>query len=124
MSQVKMHIDAHLKQELKMQNYIDGLEELNDELSEEVKAAISDKLAELKSNKKAKDLAGQRLQKWHDERNKRRQAEDELAWQHALANIRIPIQSHNGTFFKWNLSDSSMGQKNHLWDKKVAGLVP
>ena len=73
------------RKEAKLQNYIDGLENMNSELAAEWKEA-SDmrKLAEGQSRRLQK-LAKQRLQNWHDEMAKRKKAEDTAAEQSQLA---------------------------------------
>ena len=48
-----------------MQNYIDELEDKNKAQSQELKQILKDKRAAVRSTRKAKAFAEQRLQKWH-----------------------------------------------------------
>ena len=64
-----------------VQNYADSPEETNNDLRDELKQALLDKYAVLKLTSKAKQLASDRLEKWHIERKQWRAAEDELARQ-------------------------------------------
>ena len=68
-----------------MQNYIDDLEERNEINSVELKEALKDKRAAVRSTRKAKELAAQRLKKWHNERTRSRELTDQLAEQQAIA---------------------------------------
>ena len=62
-----------------VKNYADSLEETNNDLRDELKQALLDKYAALKLTFKAKQLASDRLEKWHIEREQWRAVEDELA---------------------------------------------
>ena len=73
------------EKEDEMKNYIEGLEAKNLTLVEEVKTAISEKYAALRSRTRVKRESRQRLENWHEERNRRRTAEDELAHQSKIA---------------------------------------
>jgi hypothetical protein len=50
-----------------MQNYADSLEETNDDLKSKLKAVIAEKCAAFRLTRKAKKLAAQRLDNWHEE---------------------------------------------------------
>jgi hypothetical protein len=50
-------------------NYADSLEETNDNLRSKLKAAIAEKGAAFRLTRKAKKLAAQQLDNWHEERN-------------------------------------------------------
>jgi hypothetical protein len=67
--------NATLNEQL-MQNYIESLEDANAELSRELQCALSGKRASERQTAKARKIAAERLQKWHDERNKRKEAQD------------------------------------------------
>ena len=73
---VQKQIDNATYNEQLLQNYIESTEETNDELSRELQKALSDKLASERQTAKAKKLAADRLQKWHDERQRRKEAQD------------------------------------------------
>lgn len=73
---VQQHIDEASHNQQLMQNYIDSLEETNATLTEELRSAISEKHTAERKTAKAKKLAADRLQKWHDKRNQRREAQD------------------------------------------------
>ncbi len=62
-------------------NYADSLEETNDDLRSKLKAAIAKKRAAFRLMRKAKKLATQRLDNWHEERNMWGIAQDKLAQQ-------------------------------------------
>ena len=51
-----------------VKNYADSLEETNNDLRDELKQALLDKFAVLRLTSKAKQLALDRLEKWHIER--------------------------------------------------------
>ena len=65
--------------EMKMQHYINSLDESNAELTAELKTALEEKRAAKKAKAKAKKVAADRLEKWHAERALRQAYEDELA---------------------------------------------
>ena len=71
---------AELKQQ-ELQDFIDELEDMNSSLAEECMEALADKKAALSQGERAKALAKRRLDKWHAERQARREAQDELARQ-------------------------------------------
>ena len=50
-----------------VKNYADSLEETNNDLRDELKQALLDKFAVLRLTSKAKQLASDRLEKWHIE---------------------------------------------------------
>ncbi len=56
--------------------YTDSLEEMNDELKNELKQALEEKRAAMRLTAKVKQLAANRLDKWHKERKQRRKVED------------------------------------------------
>ena len=64
--------------EAEMQNYLDGLNDKNIDLADNLSEALQAKRKAKESTWKAKALAERRLQKWHDERHARRLAEDKL----------------------------------------------
>ena len=76
-----------------MQNYIDGLEEMNFELADEFKAALKEKRQAMKKSEKSAQLADSRLQKWHNEQTARREAQDELVMYQRIANEAEKIMS-------------------------------
>jgi hypothetical protein len=73
---VQKQIDNATLNQQRLQNYIDSLEESNEELSRELQLALSGKRASERQTAKARKIAADRLQKWHDERNKRKEAQD------------------------------------------------
>ena len=79
---------------MELQNYIEGLEQMNKELQLEVHNAISDKWHAERLTKKARALAAQRFCKWHDERDSRRLAQDKIAQtQNILRQTKIVIKA-------------------------------
>ena len=82
---VQIQIDESTSKEDEMQNYIETLEEQNYELSDELKQALQAKRSAVKSSARAQNLAKQRLDKWHAERNRRMEAEDESLRQKKIA---------------------------------------
>jgi hypothetical protein len=64
-----------------MQNFANSLEETNDDLRSKLKAAITQKHTTFRLTGKAKRLEANRLDKWHQERTRQRNAEDKLARQ-------------------------------------------
>ncbi len=95
------------KLEIEILNYIEGLEELNDQLQGQCKDALSAKKSAQKESKKAKALAQSRLEKWHAERNERRELQDELVRQ---AGIKKETESIIGKY-KSLLSKSQQQKK-------------
>jgi len=75
---VKKQVMKSKAKEAEMQNYLDGLNDKNIDLASSLSEALQAKRKAQQSTWKAKSLADRRLQKWHDERNARRVAEDEL----------------------------------------------
>ncbi len=63
----------------KVQNFANMLEESNNDLRDELKQALFEKRCASSLTTKAKQLASDRLEKWHIERERRRDAEDEVA---------------------------------------------
>jgi hypothetical protein len=78
---VQKHLDDTSNAEMMLQNYIESLEEENDELRAELKAAITDKRAAVRKSEKDQKLAKSHLDKWHAERLLRREFEDRAAEQ-------------------------------------------
>ena len=101
-----------------MQNYIDDLEDYNEIKSEELKEALKAKRDAVRSTKKAKALADQRLQKWHDERIKRRELSDELAAQQAIAKETLAIVKQYETMAT-NLEDNRRRMQKE-WSSEAA----
>jgi hypothetical protein len=62
-----------------VQNYANSLEETNDDLRDELKQALFEKHRATSLTVNAKQLASNRLDKWHIERDRRRAAENEVA---------------------------------------------
>jgi hypothetical protein len=61
-----------------VQNYADSLEDTNNDLRDELKKVLFEKHQATSLTAKAKQLASNRLEKWHIERERRRAAEDEV----------------------------------------------
>ena len=78
-------IDKTADSEADMQNCIEELEDCNSDQSAELKAALKNKRAAVKSTCYAKALAKSRLKKWHDERNLNRILQDKLVHQQNIA---------------------------------------
>jgi hypothetical protein len=76
-----MHLDDTANAEMMLQNYIESLEEENDELCDELKAAITDKRAAVRKSEKDRKLAKSRLDEWDAERLLHREFEDRAAEQ-------------------------------------------
>ena len=74
-----------------MQNYIDELEDCNENQSSELKQALKDKRAAIRSTRKAKLLAEKRLKKWHDKRTKSQELADEIDEQVSIAKETLVI---------------------------------
>ena len=83
---IQDQIDSAAKRFSDMQNYTDGLEENKQINSKELKEALKDKRAAIRSTRKAKALAAQRLKKWHNEQARSRELTDKLAEQQEIAN--------------------------------------
>jgi hypothetical protein len=83
---VQHQIDETERVEMHLKNYADSLEEENQELRSELKAAISDKRAAERLSLKDKQLAKTRLDKWHAERHLRQLAQDYAVQQKKAAN--------------------------------------
>ena len=73
---IQQHLDETAYAKTMFQNYIDSLEEENDELHMELKMAISEKCTAVQKNVKAWKLAKSQLDKWHAERFLCREAKD------------------------------------------------
>jgi hypothetical protein len=83
-AQVQNQLDETARVEMILQNYVESLQEENEELRNELKEAIKDKrVAERKSEKDRRN-AKARLEKWHAEQFLRRQAEDYPAEQEKI----------------------------------------
>ena len=78
---IQAHIEKSSENEIKMQNYIDSLTDKNKKASSEMSAVLKQKCNAINQSQRAQALAASRLQKWHDERNKRRQLQDDLVVQ-------------------------------------------
>jgi pyruvate-formate lyase len=70
---VQMHFNDTANAEMMLKNYIESLEEENDELRDELKAAITDKRAAVRKSEKDRKLAKSRLDEWDAERLLRRE---------------------------------------------------
>ena len=82
---VQKQIQETERVEMMLTNYAAAVEEENQELRRELKAAIADKQAAERLNAKDKQLAKDRLEKWHTERHLRQVAEDYGAEQQTAA---------------------------------------
>ncbi len=85
-------IENNLHEEMKMQNYIDALEERTESIQDELVKALAEKREARKlrraadrSKEYAKERALRRLDKWHAKRYLRRVAEDEVKRQSQAA---------------------------------------
>jgi hypothetical protein len=83
-AQVREQLDETARVQMILQNYVDSLEEENEELRTELKDAIKDKCAAVRTSEKDRRNAKARLDKWHAERYLRRQAEDYAAEQEKI----------------------------------------
>ena len=101
-----------------MQNYIDGLEETNFELADEVKDAIKEKRAALRSNRRLKKIASSRLQQWHKERALRREAQDEIAHQSKIAEQTKEIMVRYKAMVE--SSDANRRRMKKEWETEAA----
>ena len=68
-----------------VQNYEESFLQENNDLRAQLKKALSDKRSAIRQSKKDKQLAQSRLAKWHEERERRRVAEDYAAQQSKVA---------------------------------------
>ena len=81
--------------ETKLRNYAETIEEERQEMYLSLKSAISEKKAAERGSKKYKALANERLDKWHNERQLRRDAEDFAASQQkATKQMQVIIEEH------------------------------
>ena len=88
---VQRQIEIASEKETRLKNYLDSLEGDNVALEEEWLAAINEKEAAKKMSRTHKALAALRLDKWHAERNARREAEDELARESKALSFAVEI---------------------------------
>lgn len=82
---VQKQIQETERVEMMLTNYAAAVEEENQELRRELKAAIANKQAAERLSAKDKQLAKDRLEKWHTERHLRQVAEDYAAEQQKAA---------------------------------------
>jgi len=82
---VQKQLDKTKSVETVLRNYADSLAENNAELRRELKVALEEKRATMKSSAKAKRLAVDCLDKWHKEQSRRRYAEDYAVRQERVA---------------------------------------
>ena len=115
---IQDHIDKAEVNAAEMQNYIDDLEDHNETQSEELKAALKAKRDAVRSSRKTKALADQRLRKWHDERMKRRDLSDALAAQEAIAKETLAVVKQY-EFMATN-SEESRRRMQKEWDSEAA----
>jgi hypothetical protein len=97
------HVATTVQNYADMENDAENLEEDNDYLRSELKAAISEKRAAVRLSSKAKHLAAEQLTKWHAERALRRAAEDELSQQVKLAKqLELILEEYRSQFQESN----------------------
>eukprot|EP00956_Cyclotella_meneghiniana_P030815 scaffold78775_cov36-Cyclotella_meneghiniana.AAC.2 len=78
-----------------VQNYEESFLEENDDLRAKLKKALSDKRAAERQSRKDKLLAQSRLAKWHEERERRRTAEDYAAQEAKVAAaLKLTVASY------------------------------
>ena len=75
---IQQHLDETAHAKMMLQNYVDSLEEENDELHMELKMAISEKSTALQKSEKEWNFAKSWLNNWHAERFLHREAKDRL----------------------------------------------
>ena len=106
---VQEQVNKSRAKETEMQNYIDGLDERNADLSDELSLAIKEKKAAVKLSKSAKALAAKRLEKWHAEVNTRRELQDKIALQD-----RILIETENVLDYYKAAAESNAAHKKQM----------
>ena len=116
---VKQHVDEMELVATIVQNYADmqndaeNLEEDNDYLRRELKAAISEKRAAIRLCSKAKHLAAEQLTKWHEERALRCEAQDMIAHQtKACKDMEKLMEEYKSHF---NDSENKMHRLKKEW---------
>ena len=78
-----------------VQNYEESFLQENNDLRAQLKKALSDKRAAIRQSRKDKQLAQSRLAKWHEERERRRTAEDYAAQEAKVAAaLKLTVASY------------------------------
>ena len=78
-----------------VRNYEESFLQENNDLRAQLKKALSDKRAAIRQSRKDKQLAQSRLAKWHEERERRRTAEDYAAQEAKVASaLKLTVASY------------------------------
>lgn len=107
---VQRQIDEAKRVEIMLKNYSESLEEENVELRHELGTAIKEKRKAEQASHKSTQLAKDRLQKWHAEKQLRREAEDYVAKQEKS---RIQLQDIVNNY-KQMLTNSQETQRKKI----------
>ena len=92
---VQKQIDESYEVATQVQNYEDSFLDKNKDIRAKLKKALSDKRAAERQSRKDKQLAQSRLAKWHEERERRRTAEDYAAQEAKVAAaLKLTVASY------------------------------